>query len=238
MLMAIGDIGRRIKIARETYGGIGMKQNRLAESTGISQARISGWENGKHDPHPADLINRIARELGVSTQWLVTGDGQGPTGFAATPLTPRTFSEATGTIKVYGPVQAGNKGNVMAPDLDEIEVPAQFAQPNYGALIVEGDSMLPFLHPSDVVIFKDWAAEKPGHIMAAELEDGTWVVKMLVYDEEQYKLRSLNQKKYQDIATNFRLSGFLVGIVRDDGPERLIRLNPFGLKPDRSEELF
>lgn len=135
----------------------------------------------------------------------------------------------TGTVKIYGNVSAGD-GNTSHFDSTEIEVPLELCRPDFGALIVEGDSMMEFLHPSDVAIFKDWPTEKLNHVVAAELPDKTWVVKLMVYEDGAFRLRSMNGN-YKDIYPPFRVSGYLVGFVRDDGPERLIRLNPYGLKP-------
>jgi phage repressor protein C with HTH and peptisase S24 domain len=136
---------------------------------------------------------------------------------------------AVGKVKIYGGVSAG-EGNTSTIDSNEIEVPLELCRPDFGALIIEGDSMMDFLHPSDVAIFKDWRSEKLNHIVAAELPDKSWVVKLMVYEEGAFRLRSINGA-YKDIHPPFRIAGFLVGFVRDDGPERLIRLNPFGLKP-------
>lgn len=134
-----------------------------------------------------------------------------------------------GKVKVYGAVSAG-EGNTSHFDDSEIPVPIELARPDFGALVVEGDSMMDFLHPRDVAIFKDHQTEKLGYIVAAELPNRSWVAKMMVFDDGRFKLRSLNGN-YPDIEPPFRISGFLVGFVRDDGPERLIRLNPYGIKP-------
>ena len=138
-------------------------------------------------------------------------------------------AEPSGRIKIYGAVSAGT-GNTMTIDAEEMDVPIQFARDDYGALIIDGDSMIPFLQPSDVVIFKDWSMPKPGHVVAAQLEDGSWVAKLMVYENASYKLRSLNPM-YKDYDRSFTITGFLVGIVRDVGDERVIRLNPYGIRP-------
>lgn len=143
-------------------------------------------------------------------------------------------AEETGKLKVYGAISAGD-GNTGTIDPDEIDFPQQFARDDYGALWIEGDSMMAGersgLMPSDLAIFRDWTREKVGRIMAAELPSGEWVVKELVYDDGRFKLRSLNER-YPDIDGPFRLSGFLVGVVRDRGSRRHIILDTAGLSPD------
>ena len=215
--VATGDIGKRIQETRATYKGLGMKQTTLAKRIGVSQQRLSAWEHGKHDPEPIGVVNEIAVALEVTPDWLLHG----------TKL-KRTKAEETGMVKIYGAASAGI-GNANSIDGAEIEVPIQFAQDDFGALIVDGDSMMPLLHPGDIAIFKDWKYPKPGYVVAAELPSRDWVIKRAVFTDGRFVLRSDNER-YPDILEEARCSGFLVGIVRDDGPERLIRLNSYGIK--------
>lgn len=143
----------------------------------------------------------------------------------------RTTPEPSGKLKIYGTISAG-LGNTSSIDAVEMDVPIQFARDDYGGLIIEGNSMEPFLRPSDVAIFRDWYAEKPGHVVAAQLGTGEYVAKFMDTTRNGYRLRSFNTE-YPDILDDFRILGFLVGYIRDDGPERIIRLNPYGLKADR-----
>jgi phage repressor protein C with HTH and peptisase S24 domain len=219
--VAVGEIGRRIKEVRETYKGVGMRQGVLAKLIGVSQSRLSGWEQGKHDPYPIGIVNVIAKHLETTPDYLLHG---------RRPYAP--VAEATGKIKIYGAASAG-RGNASSVDGQELDVPIEFARPDYGGLIVEGDSMMPFLHPGDIAIFRDHPEPKPNAIVAAEIPGGEWVIKKAVHTGERYALRSLNPA-YEDIKGRFRVYGFLVGFVRDDGPERLIRLNPYGLKDSTS----
>lgn len=216
--MAVGDIGRRIKVARETYRGVGMKQRTLADLVKVSSARLSGWERGEHDPSPIGVVNLIAKHLEVEVDYLLRGS-----------RTPRVKSEESGKVKVYGAVSAG-LGNTSTIDGAELDVPIQFARDDFGALVVEGDSMLGLLQGGDIAIFRDHYHPKPDAIMACELtESRQWVVKKVIWKDNRYVLRSLNPS-YSDLLDSFRPTGFLVGIVRDDGPERIIRLNPYGIK--------
>ena len=211
-----------------------MKQADLAKRIRVSSSRLSNWENGDHDPSDMEALNRIADALEVSSKWLLTGESDALRSGTGVQL-PRTKPELSGKIKLYGRIGANPHGNTSYIDSDEIDVPHELSREDYGGLVVEGDSMLPFLHPSDIVIFRDWPAEKIGHVMAAQLDDGDWVVKLLVYEDGAFRLRSINGR-YPDVTDGYRLAGFLVGIVRDDGPERLIRLNRYGLKPDPEKD--
>ena len=57
----------RLKQLREQKG---MKQSELAAMFGVSQATLSNWERGVHDPDNNDLI-KLAEILGCSTDYLL-----------------------------------------------------------------------------------------------------------------------------------------------------------------------
>lgn len=215
--MSVG-IGARIKMARLGHEPP-FTQEQLAEACQIKRSRLAQYEVERTDP-PVDVLMKIAEVLNVR----LTDLTEEPAG-----RLPRPRPQPMGTLKVYGGISAGT-GSTTSFELTELDVPPQFAREDYGALVVEGDSMMPFLESSDIAIFRDWFTPKPGFVMAAELADGSWVAKMVVYEQGSYLLRSLNGK-YGDIDSGYRLGGFLVGIVRDSGPERTIRLNPYGLRP-------
>lgn len=52
----------------------GMKQNRLAELSGVSKSRISEYLNGKYEPKQ-DNIYRLAKALNVKESWLMGYQG-------------------------------------------------------------------------------------------------------------------------------------------------------------------
>lgn len=56
--VAIGDIGRKFKEAREAMRPI-PNQTQFARMLGVTQARLSNWERGQHDP-PAEAITRAS----------------------------------------------------------------------------------------------------------------------------------------------------------------------------------
>lgn len=190
-------------------------QQEIADMAQIKRSTYANYELGVAQP-PHDIHERVMASFAVLR--------------AGKPTIPRVQASESRRIKVYGGISAGD-GNTAEFDVDEVDIPAQFAREDYGALVVDGDSMMPFLQPSDIVIFRDWTREKVGHVMAAALPNGDWVVKQLVHDGGQFKLRSLSGR-YPDIEAPFKLAGYLVGVVRDQGAERLIRLNPYGILPD------
>lgn len=74
--------GARLKEARKARGLTGLD---LQERTGISNTSISRWETGKRAPK-GEFVTKLARELGVTERWLMTGDGaREPVKLAAEP---------------------------------------------------------------------------------------------------------------------------------------------------------
>ena len=70
------DVGERIRARREE---LGLTQAQLADELGVTHQHVSGVESGVSAPS-LDLLVRIARRLGVSTDFLLTGESQPPAG--------------------------------------------------------------------------------------------------------------------------------------------------------------
>lgn len=69
-------IGSRIKQARQAAG---ISQSELAEAMGITRSACSQWEADQGTGPRRERLERLAVELGVTYQWLATGnepDGQ------------------------------------------------------------------------------------------------------------------------------------------------------------------
>lgn len=193
-------------------------QAALAKMIGVSRSTIANYESGS--TIPPDTLAKLRRLMPDE------------------PLNEREESvrltrpskQPVRKLKIYGSISAGD-GNVSAFDADEYYIPVDLARDDYGGLVIDGDSMEPLLHAGDLAIFRDWKHPKLHSVMAAQLPDSTWVCKQLVYRDGQIVLHSLNET-YKDISGPYTVSGFLVGYIRDLGPERIIRINPYGIKVD------
>jgi len=73
--MSNPSIGSRIRAAREHAGFD--KGRRFAEQLGIASETLSRYEHDRAVPRGPTLA-RIAVECGVTTDWLLTGQGEGP----------------------------------------------------------------------------------------------------------------------------------------------------------------
>lgn len=68
--------GDRLAGAREQAG---MTQAQLAKRLGVKKKTLDVWENDLADPR-ANHLSILAGLLNVSLLWLMTGEGDGPTG--------------------------------------------------------------------------------------------------------------------------------------------------------------
>lgn len=75
------EIGRRLREARLAAGLTQMQLHALSD---LEQATISKYERGDVEEPSAPKIAALARALGVSMEWIVTGAGDGPTGRSET----------------------------------------------------------------------------------------------------------------------------------------------------------
>lgn len=217
--------GDRIKEARERHAPR-LTQEQLANLAGIKRTRLAQYEAGRTEP-PPKVLGMIAKALKVRPSDLFEEDAPPKPVPVITPKPLR--SEPTGKLKVYGAISAGD-GNIAEVDASELDVPAQFARDDFFGMYIDGDSMADELLPSDLCIFKEWSFFKPGgFVHAAQLESGEWVAKLAVQTAGNVVLRPYNPA-YPDINKAFRLTGFLVGLIRDTGAERMIRMNPYGLR--------
>lgn len=71
-LLASDKLGERLFEARQA-AGLSMRQ--LAQKAGVGEATISDIEKARQMP-AADMVERLARALGIRPCWLAFGDGQ------------------------------------------------------------------------------------------------------------------------------------------------------------------
>jgi transcriptional regulator with XRE-family HTH domain len=64
--------GERIRSARKAAGY--RSQTRLAGALGVDISTVSHWELRGRLPEDADMLAKLARTIGVSIDWLITGE--------------------------------------------------------------------------------------------------------------------------------------------------------------------
>lgn len=174
--MAVGDVGRKLKAARLSVRPIAPKQSWLAEQLGVSQARLSNWETGKHDP-PADVVKKAAEVLGVDEKYFDQGEAIAILG---NPLYPVGFPMVK--MPYAGVVPAGDWGDPLATE-DFIEVDVRYEHRRRFAARVVGDSCYPALLQGDLTIWQEDTSPAYGLIVLAQRKnDHACTVKELDYD--------------------------------------------------------
>jgi transcriptional regulator with XRE-family HTH domain len=73
--MSSTELGSRIAAARGTKG---LNQTDLAHALGVASQAVWRWEQGRVTPTAARLV-AIADATGVTLDWLLRGEGHGPT---------------------------------------------------------------------------------------------------------------------------------------------------------------
>ncbi|HTO17709.1 MULTISPECIES: helix-turn-helix domain-containing protein [Pseudomonas] len=64
-------IGKRI---REAVDALGLSLKQAADRCGISYSSLQNWAGGHREPRPDALIT-LGSQLGISIDWLLTGEG-------------------------------------------------------------------------------------------------------------------------------------------------------------------
>lgn len=70
------EIAARLELAREAAG---LTQEQLEVEAGIGRGAYSNIKNGKREKPKAETIEKLARRLGVTVDWVMGGVGDGPT---------------------------------------------------------------------------------------------------------------------------------------------------------------
>lgn len=159
----------RIKKALQEAG---ISNAEIARRTNVSPQAVNGWLT--EGTIAKSRLAQVARECGVSLDWLVSGTpsepGQMPNvvpivGHAmATPGEDGFFSD-------MGLPPGGGDGFARWPSRD----------PSAYALRVKGDSMQPRIRPGELIVVEPNSPVAPGDDVLVKLRDGRRLVKQLLY---------------------------------------------------------
>lgn len=207
----------RIKTLIES---LGITQSEFAKRIAIDASNFSKHLTGKL-PISDSLINKIVVELGVSKEWLCTGNGlmYGPVQTEKTggdnDRHPhiRTLTLPSGAIvpeirngaKVYGlDVTAGNLGRerMFTDDLVIGSIDVPFINPDCSIVKVSGDSMKPVINNGDMIAIRE--IKNPslifwGQIYVVLLEDYRMVKYVRKHENPDRVILRSENKEYDDI---------------------------------------
>lgn len=218
------DLKDRLKAARARKG---LKQQQLAEKSGVDQTTISRLENGKQSG--SGYITKIAYALGVNPHWLATGEGTMEAGTQDGGASYQVERNVGPPPKLEGMcpeiswVQAGQWQEVCHVDLDPESVNWYPRPPNAGpetfVLRVVGDSMLPEYPPGRIIYVDPERIAQSGDDVVAVLTDSNEATfKRLVEEPGSGRLlKALNpgwHDPYLPINGNCRILGVVVADMR------------------------
>lgn len=195
----------------------------LAESTGISYSRLANIAFDRVKTISAAEIELLEKHIGSGFSV-----AESRTEYIAGGL-HRIATLPVKAIPVIGRASAGPGADDHFES--EIYIPAHMATAHgVCGYIAEGDSMMPWIHPGDIVVVRPHHSERLGYAFLIEREPGTYSVKMLGYDGKEWEFRSLNPK-YEPERSPARLIGYVIGIYRLIGSTETMMLDQNGLRP-------
>ena len=195
----------------------GITQSEFAKRIAIDASNFSKHLTGKL-PISDSLINKIVVELGVSKEWLSSGNGfmYGSTGTGTNTNVHthiRTLTLPSGAIvpevrngaKVYGlDVTAGNLGRdrMFTDDLVIGSIDVPFINPDCSIVKVSGDSMKPVINNGDMIAIRE--IKNPnlifwGQIYVVLLEDYRMVKYVRKHEDPNRVILRSENKEYDDI---------------------------------------
>ncbi len=218
MVLADG-VGERLKALRSK---LSVTQKKFANLLNCSQAKISDYESGKLSISNKDL-SIIANTYNVNLNWLITGEGEM---FNNVRAHEGILSNLI-RLPVVGDIAAGFPAELVPDEPTEyIDVPTSLLDqpPPYYVFKVNGESMLPVIHPGDYVIISNGAIgfknnQLNGRICAFRTADGI-TLKQLVLDPRTRTTwlwpinSSFNPIPFTKDTPDFTLIGVLVLSIR------------------------
>jgi len=177
-------VGQRLREAREVAGYRSARE--AADAIGIAYPTYAAHENDSRGLR-RDSAEVYARRFKVSIDWLLTGKGN------------RSNSNV---VQVVGIVGAGQYIEAIFNGVDTVEAPPETDETTV-AVIVRGDSMLPFLEDGSVIYYSKQLP--PGEMVnrrcVVQLTDGRAMVKTLRVGSKpgRWILTSLNAGDLVDV---------------------------------------
>lgn len=181
------EIGRRILSATK---GQGMSQTQLAKRVGISVGSLNLYVLGKRRI-PPEYLSRIADELGVTTDHLISGASRRKSNVEPSQL---PNAPTLTLVPYWGTVPAGNWERPDVDDEVKIEVSDQLSgEKEIVCFTITGDSMSPRLTHGQKVVIKLSKQPRDGVITLAKNQNGEITLKVLKYKPEGWFLEPINR---------------------------------------------
>lgn len=139
--------------AKSLITKVDMSQKDFASRLGISAPRLHNYLSGIREI-PQDILVKIVELTGCEYKWLLTGEGEMFNNVRAREAALSKFIR----LPVVGDIAAGFPTEVVPDEPSEfIEVSTTLLTlpPPYFVFRVDGESMLPVIHPGDYVVLSN-----------------------------------------------------------------------------------
>ncbi|WP_139411903.1 LexA family protein [Aeromonas veronii] len=167
-------INERIKQTRKR---LGYSQEILGSRVGVSRVSISQWERGENTPN-GRYLNELAAALGVTVDWLLTGEGDAPSSSGELQMPGYHNVEPAvmlpgKRIPILSYVQAGNwremceQATTFDGNVEFVSASGEIGPFGFG-LWLRGDSMLPQFKEGDLIIVDPDEVPQPGDYVVAK----------------------------------------------------------------------
>jgi|GEM_PF-833351 len=180
---------------------MGFSQKDFAEKIGITQGALSQIESGKS--HASfDTIKKISDEFNINCNWLIKGIGQVslekseelhvPEVRISTTLTQLPSMREKALIplvreEAHAGYVTGFEDGEYIKTLDVYQIPG-FEKGNYRLFEVAGDSMLPTIHPREIVVcefVKTWTDIENGTLCVLISKEGIVAKRAYYYEDNR-----------------------------------------------------
>lgn len=141
-------------LLNELLDSLKLSKKKFAEQLGLSQGNVSDWFNRPGYRPSIDALKRISETYNVNLNWLITGEGEMFNNVRAREGALSKFIR----LPVVGYIAAGFPTEVVPDEPSEfIEVSTTLLSlpPPYFVFRVDGESMLPVIHPGDYVVLSN-----------------------------------------------------------------------------------
>lgn len=199
-------ISDRIRQARKSAG---LTIHKLADQLEVTPSAVAQYESGRSGLR-IETAMKMADALGVSLQWLVSGEG----------MTPTAARDPIFYAPIVDRVQAGMWADVVSPPslpegvkyLELDTRPIGYAI----ALELEGESMLPEFKPGDIVIVDTGLEPMPGDFVVAMIDNDNQAT------FKKYRPRGLDDEGFPIIELAPLNTDYPTLIIDEKRPGRII----------------
>lgn len=205
-------IAVRIRLARQ---GRAMDQARLAARLDVATRTLQRWEKGEQVPD-SNFLMRLAKILGVTPHWLLTGEGSmyGEPSAKILPLPTGRYKKVDLiSLPLLSSVPGGAPSLMFHPEYVEKYIAVDSVNDSSAfALEVKGNSMAPRIEDGDIIVVSPKLEPRSGDICVVRVSDED-TVKRIKIDGQLIYLIPLNPE-YEPMAVKKKDVTFIWRVVK------------------------